>query len=1388
MNSTGLTWKLWLFPLLGYLSVTLFEFMALALSPLLQGGLQVQDVPPTTAPPRTDVGEWRDQSRPGYRAQPTTSLVALYRYIMDKAGRGEEINTIETLLIRSAIANRTWPEAPEITFRHQALQQWILQQPENGRLFTDPDGWLRGRLSDASFEQLVEAGLTDQDTPHTQASERFRVFWTGLTPEQREALPVGDWMRRYYVRLGFDMRSDEQRNRDEAFVKKQEALREAGLKHQADAERQLKEAAEAAERQRQKWFNDNWAEEDRRIAREQAERDLIWGEFVAFFMKLSPEERARTLQEMTVEQREELDLRLPPEAAGAEPSKPAVIGSDAAVAKVRLPVGHHAKPPETDLSTEGTSGAAVVAEAAKTEADRIAAMHSFRVVTPSIWAGASDKRSFYAKRQSAEGVAIHQMCPYQATVYAEANGKVDPAFAPKTIDEIRVKLDSEAVEHRKWGREPEIRPFAIGPFKGFLLETRLRFVRGGWSHSGYRDSKTEAIGHGWVTLDGRTFEVSYSIGSAGCWDNSQRPFQESQSQAALREAQAILAGLRLVAEPSVTQVPYTGPKLDGSDLPEVRLEPAELPRLNPGETVIVRARVETLSADDRPLRFEWTGEHEGDGSEVLIRATQPGTYSLAVTVEGAQYALGSASLNYDVSALQVRAERLAPYATGPVPVGTKIPLRASLTEEGHPATGDYIYRWQPDPEVRFEKQDDPTETVTASFLEPGQYLLWVQVLRRQGEVLSTVIQSEQLEIVVESQTVSSGDPVDITGTKPKATASKPKATGGSGDPVDITGVWQHGTGDETWTFTPNPDGTYTAVETGFGNARGNATVSGNKSHIDYQTSEGVSGKYNIVFDSDGQTGRGTWTSDLPDSGSRTFTKKTPISTSTPSQPTAPQDPNLESSAITQSDKSKTDTYSWKLVKVIDFENQAGWTMPESENWQFKAQYARGDFTVTVFNKADKSFKYGARAIWSSPPLVMKPGQKIALTANLAETENTHHSNSSGALASADLAPPDHGWGSRGDVKFLTADGEEGVSINGAHQASASDTFSAVAPVGKEGDQFALRLSFYMGAIMGTSYVYEWVPGDLLDVTGVWQHGTGDETWTFTPNPDGTYIAVETGFGNARGKATVSGNKIHIDYQTPEGVSGEYDIVVDADGQTGRGTWTSDLPDSGSRTFTKQTLIATNTPSQPTAPADSNAFTIRVGEHRLKQGETAAIAVEVLNPGEVSNLNVVLEFDSNVVQVQAKPTIGQVAGQRLFEANYSQSGSIRLGFAGSARITQEGTLAIVPFVASGTPGSSTPIKVQVTQANRADGQRMEPQVISGSIAIVAVDVKPPAIQPSTTLPPITPPASPLTTEDALKALRMSVKLLPEDLRLDVDKNGQVTSNDARIILKRVTKRE
>lgn len=313
---------------------------------------------------------------------------------------------------------------------------------------------------------------------------------------------------------------------------------------------------------------------------------------------------------------------------------------------------------------------------------------------------------------------------------------------------------------------------------------------------------------------------------------------------------------------------------------------------------------------------------------------------------------------------------------------------------------------------------------------------------------------------------------------------------------------------------------------------------------------------------------------------------------------------------------------------------------------------------------------------------------------------------------------------------------------------------------------------------------EWLgdgPGGVNDafggIVGVWQHGDGGETWTFIPNADGTFKAVEQGFGNARGTATVSENKIHIDYTCPDGTSGEYDIVLAPDKRTGRGQWTSDLPDSGIRNFTK--LGGTATDNAPPPAVDPDRLTLLVTDYDLQAGETRWLPVEIRNPSNVSNLNLQVEFDANVVLVQGKPRVGTAAGQRLFETNFSEPGLVRLGWAGPVGIPQDGVVAEIPVTAVGQPGARTSIQLRVTDANGADGQALSAQTQSGSVTILAPT--PPADEVGQPAPPVVPPTTPWTTVDALQALQMSVKLLTEDNRLDLDKDGQVTSNDARLIL-------
>lgn len=199
-------------------------------------------------------------------------------------------------------------------------------------------------------------------------------------------------------------------------------------------------------------------------------------------------------------------------------------------------------------------------------------------------------------------------------------------------------------------------------------------------------------------------------------------------------------------------------------------------------------------------------------------------------------------------------------------------------------------------------------------------------------------------------------------------------------------------------------------------------------------------------------------------------------------------------------------------------------------------------------------------------------------------------------------------------------------------------------------------------------------------------------------------------------------------------------------------------------------------NQPQGLGDEvSGLTVRAASRRVNAGETILLPVEILNPSGLANINVVIDYGPDVATVSAKPSPGRLKQNRLFEANHSESGIVRLGLAGSDPLTKSGQMALIPFVAVGQPGAKTKLKVSVTNANSVSGEKLTPAVIDGEIEVVASggdgsgdvdnDME-------------------VTAKDALDALKMSVRLIPIKIVADMDGDGSVTSNDARLILLKV----
>jgi tetratricopeptide (TPR) repeat protein len=96
-------------------------------------------------------------------------------------------------------------------------------------------------------------------------------------------------------------------------------------------------------------------------------------------------------------------------------------------------------------------------------------------------------------------------------------------------------------------------------------------------------------------------------------------------------------------------------------------------------------------------------------------------------------------------------------------------------------------------------------------------------------------------------------------------------------------------------------------------------------------------------------------------------------------------------------------------------------------------------------------------------------------------------------------------------------------------------------------------------------------GSGVDISGVWRHGPQGQTWSFSSKSNGRYVAVEKGYGNARGEAVVSGSKLTIKYSyNSQGkkYSGVYKLTLNKQGNKASGTWQDNKPANGSASMTK----------------------------------------------------------------------------------------------------------------------------------------------------------------------------------------------------------------------------
>jgi len=183
----------------------------------------------------------------------------------------------------------------------------------------------------------------------------------------------------------------------------------------------------------------------------------------------------------------------------------------------------------------------------------------------------------------------------------------------------------------------------------------------------------------------------------------------------------------------------------------------------------------------------------------------------------------------------------------------------------------------------------------------------------------------------------------------------------------------------------------------------------------------------------------------------------------------------------------------------------------------------------------------------------------------------------------------------------------------------------------------------------------------------------------------------------------------------------------------------------------------------------------VGQREGKPGEIITVPVYLINPAGVANLNVDIAYPPEIALAEGKIARGNVLGNTLFEANAGEPGQARIGIAGTRPLDESGILAQIPFKITGKSGDRAELTVNVTTVNGVDGQTLPVDTLAGAILV---------LDESGGIPGDSDGDKILTAGDALAALRMSVKLIPEKKTADVDRDGKITSSDARLILQKV----
>jgi hypothetical protein len=292
-------------------------------------------------------------------------------------------------------------------------------------------------------------------------------------------------------------------------------------------------------------------------------------------------------------------------------------------------------------------------------------------------------------------------------------------------------------------------------------------------------------------------------------------------------------------------------------------------------------------------------------------------------------------------------------------------------------------------------------------------------------------------------------------------------------------------------------------------------------------------------------------------------------------------------------------------------------------------------------------------------------------------------------------------------------------------------------------------------------------------SGIWNYPSwGNVTITQNGNQL-TCVWANAGYGTITG--TVSGNKFTGIGSGAYAVR-DWELTLAPDGQSMTGTASTPNNAVGAAKVAL-TRVGTGTGTSTTTNTSTGAALI--AESRTADPNSIVqVPVRLDNASNIGSMNFVLTYNAQVLKV-TKVDTGSLLSGALFTPNYNTPPVVRFGLATSGGISGSGPMGYIQFQVIGAAGSSSPLTLSEVSATDTSGAAVAVTTQNGTVTVTSGT---PGSQGGKVKGDYNGDGK-LTEMDALAALKMSVKLLTEDLTLDLDGNGKITAEDARLILKK-----